>query len=334
MKTYQRLERHKMHKIAREKPSLLKRTLNHLYWGKRLSMAKIGKLLEVDAATICRYMKKLGIKSRSLSEASTKYPKSPFSGSTTEMAYLLGLMGDIHARYHRLQVDISLTTTHPAMIRLFESCFGKYGHVNKYPMLNPNLNYYEWHCYCNLHPSFSFLMVRNQNLSEWMLNDDNLFYWYLSGLIDSEGFITVGKCKNKKQRHEYTRYLIGISSTDLHLLNQVAEKLCSLGYIVKIRVEVRSNKAFKEKKKVWSLRIERKPDVLNLMLNLKLHHQEKAEWKELALEIAKQNSIHWNEVADRVIALRGRIKQEVQLCRKEAEKMYVAKHSTPVRPSL
>lgn len=297
---------------------MLKRTLDHLYWRKRLSMAKIGKLLGVDAATICKYMKKLNIRSRNLSEASTRYPKSPFSGNIAEKSYLLGLMGDLHARYHRLQVNVSLTTTHPAMIRLFESCFKKYGRVNRYPIRNPEFNYYEWYCYCFLHPSFSFLVTSDKRLDEHMLNNNNIFYQYLSGLIDSEGFIEVSKCK------EYIRLLIGISSTNLSLLSEVAEKLRSLGYTVKIRESKRSSKAFKRRRELWDLRIERKSDVLRALLNLRLQHQEKSHWRGLALETAKH--VYWNEIADRVMALKKEIEKEVQLCKKEAERMYTMRH--------
>lgn len=289
-------------------------------------MVKIGELFGVSSATICRCMKKLGIEVRTPSETSMKYQKLPFSGSPTEKAYLLGLMGDFHARYHRLQVNVSLTTTHPAMIRLFESCFGKYGHVNKYPMLNPDFRYYEGYCYCNLHLSFSFLTARDQKLNEQVLNTDELFYRYLSGIIDSEGFIGVSKYSG--QRREYIRILIGISSTNLSLLEQIAQKLRSLGYSVKVREAKSSTNAFKGRRKLWNLRIERKSEVFRVLPNLKLQHQEKSEWSNLALKIAKSGHIYWGEIASRVMDLRMRIEQEVQLCKTEAKKMYVVRHST------
>ncbi|MBA7601098.1 hypothetical protein ES703_08165 [subsurface metagenome] len=315
-----------MHQILQKRPSFLKKTLNHLYWRRKLPMVKIGELFGVSSATICRCMKKFGIKVRTPSETSMKYQKLPFSGSPTEKAYLLGLMGDLHARYHRLQINVSLTTTHPAMVRLFESCFGKYGHVNKYPMLNPDFRYCEWYCYCNLHPSFSFLTVRDQKLSEQVLNTDELFYHHLSGIIDSEGFIGVSKCSG--QRREYIRVLIGISSTDLTLLKQVAQKLRSLGYSAKVREAKSSTNAFKGKRKLWNLRIERKSDVFRVLPNLKLRHQEKSEWGNLALKIAERGYTYWGEVASRVMDLRRRIDREVQLCKTEAKKMYVVRHST------
>lgn len=289
-------------------------------------MAKIGESLGVDATTIYRWMKKFNIKSRSLSEASMKYPNLPFSGNVAEASYLLGLMGDLHARYHHLQVDVSLTTTHPAMIKLFENCFGKYGRVNKYPMLNTDRNYYEWHCYCYLHPSFGFL-TRGRNLGDHILDEADLFYEYLSGLIDPEGFITVSRYRNKKQKQEYVRFLIGVSSTNLDLLNRVAEKLRSLGYTAKIREGKRSIKAFKGTKPLWDLRIERAPDVLRLMLKLELRHQEKSDWRDLVVEIARQGCVNWSRVANRVVAMRKKIEREVQLCKDKAEKMYMMKHS-------
>lgn len=289
-------------------------------------MVKIGELFGVSSATICRCMKKLGIEVRTPSETSMKYQKLPFSGSLTEKTYLLGLMGDFHARYHRLQVNVSLTTTHPAMIRLFESCFGKYGHVNKYPMLNPNFRYYEWYCYCYLHPSFSFLTAKDQKLSEQVLNTNERFYHYLSGIIDSEGFIEVSKYSG--QRREYIRVLIGISSTNLSLLKQLARKLRSLGYAAKIRKAKSSTNALKGKRKLWNLRIERKSDVFQVLSNLKLQHQEKAKWSSLVLEIAKRHHIYWDKVAGRVMDLKKKIEQKVQLCKMEAKKMYVVKHPT------
>lgn len=153
----------RMHQILQRRPSSLKKTLNRLYWERKLPMVKIGELFGVSPATICRYMKKFCIKVRTPSETSMKYQKMSFSESPAEKAYLLGLMGDLHARYHRLQVNVSLTTTHPAMIKLFESCFGEYGHVNRYPMLNSNFRYYERYCYCDLHPSFSFLIEKTRS---------------------------------------------------------------------------------------------------------------------------------------------------------------------------
>lgn len=68
---------------------------------------------------------------------------------------------------------------------------------------------------------------------------------------------------------------------------------------------------------------------------MKLQHQEKSEWGNLALKIAERGYTYWDEVAGHVMDLRRRIEREVQLCKMEAKKMYVVRHSTVDKhPSL
>jgi hypothetical protein len=113
----------------------------------------------------------------------------------------------------------------------------------------------------------------------------------------------------------------------LSLLKQVAQKLHSLGYSAKVREAKRSTNAFKGKRKLWDLRVERKSDVFRLLPNLKMRHLEKSEWSNLVLKIAERGYTYWDEVASYVTDLRERIKQEVQLCKKEAKRVYEKRKS-------
>lgn len=51
--------------------------------------------------------------------ASTKYPKSHFSGKLLEAGFLAGLVEDFHVREEGRLIELNSTTTHPAMGQLF-----------------------------------------------------------------------------------------------------------------------------------------------------------------------------------------------------------------------
>src|SRR3989441_10327672 len=93
---------------------------------------------EFSPVTVFLHLRKRGITLREKVEAQikavTKYARFPFSGEIVEKAYLLGFAwGDLHVSRHGRAIRIKTSTTHPALIELINSCFGRYGQVTQFP---------------------------------------------------------------------------------------------------------------------------------------------------------------------------------------------------------
>ena len=115
--------------------------LTELYLNQGRPQSELASIFGVQRQTVTRWLDRLGIQHRdqgdAVSMALNKYQSHPFEGSDQERAYLLGLRaGDLHAQAHGRKFRISVGTTHPSMMRLFQDSFSKYGQVRRYPKFN------------------------------------------------------------------------------------------------------------------------------------------------------------------------------------------------------
>ena len=270
-------------------------------------------------------MTKYGIPTRNKPKPVLKYARTPFSGDKNEKAYLLGLRaGDIHARKRATNtVGINVTTTRPAMLRLCEKVFGKYGYVKKYPVKGPVV--YEWYVYCDLDKSFEFLIEKPSQVP-----DDESFYAFLAGYVDSEGTWTFDKQVNKLM------FSFWIKSQDLGLLNQIKEKLKSDGFHPsgpKLQIKEGSwqkasinGKAVwvKNRKDFWCLRLNRQDEIILLAEKLTpfVHHEEKI--KRMSL-ISNAGDREWSKYGEEARSLVKQMNEESKEWVREAESAYKSK---------
>jgi DNA-binding XRE family transcriptional regulator len=116
------------------KKNLPIKEIKRMYCKEKLSLSQIAKIIGVGKETIRRRMIEYGISRRTLSEANSKYPTSPFSGNEIEKYYLIGFRsGDLFVVKSHNKIICSLSTTYPSMIHLFCKLFSKYSHCSKTP---------------------------------------------------------------------------------------------------------------------------------------------------------------------------------------------------------
>jgi hypothetical protein len=124
----------------------------------------------VSAVTIWNHLRARGVPLRGRIDAQikavTKHERRPFAGDDLEKAYLMGLRyGDLDVVLHGRATRVRVSTTHPAMAKLFESLFSRYGFVHRYPKTT-NLTGYEWTLECDLDSTFEFLLEKKTLTTE------------------------------------------------------------------------------------------------------------------------------------------------------------------------
>jgi hypothetical protein len=292
--------------------------LREIYWGRRLSLHKIGILFDKSASSVLQEMRKQGVRTRTLSEAMTVYEKLPFSNDPNEKAYLQGLRaGDLHTARHGLSIRATVSTTHPAMLELVKDLFGKYGRVVASPKFLRKTNQFEWEVYGYLHASFEFL-VKPLELA------DESFLSFFAGFFDAEGTISIFK----QHRSTTTGLRVEVSSCNRDLLLLIAEKLRRIGYGAYLSEKPVRRKGEKVgygpyNEDFWRLSLTRSDEALRLLRSLPLRHREKVAKKELALRCRK---MPWVDVASQVRALRASIEAEVDDCVEAAKRIYLNRH--------
>lgn len=167
-----------------------------------------------------------------LSRTLTKYPKVPFSGNLKEKAYIIGLRyGDLSVQKHGRNLRISTASTHPDMIKLFESVFCSYGKVGKYPKYNNGTDRYYWSTYCDLDQSFGFLLTKKDSIPMWILENNDYFFSFLSGYFDAEGCLSLYVDPKGNSNVQFI-----IKTCDKGVLEGILNNLHKLGFEINIRL--------------------------------------------------------------------------------------------------
>lgn len=295
--------------------------LYHWYIDERKSINEIAKYLHVSYASVRKWLKKHKIPIRSISEASRKYVRIPFSQDATEKAYLLGFcIGDAYISKRYQSIDIWTTTTHPAMIRLFHILFSKYGHVSEYPKKGTLV--YEWSLRCSLDKSFSFLLEKyKKTISDCITKDENTFYSFLAGYMDAEGCWTV-----MKSHKDGIGIVFEIQSKDIEILEMIKMKLEEFGYHPTSGLKP---KCLDSSKSLRFIRLCRSYEISKLAKKLLIYskHAEKIEKMQFILNIEEES---WIKIKPMLIKLRNRIRSNVIECKNKAEAEYNEKQNCGV----
>ncbi len=218
------------------------------------STTGIAKKYGVSASTVCRHLHThISLRDRieAIVLASTKYPKKPFSGDSLEGAYLSGFVEDCHVRKQGRQIEVSTSTTHPAMEELFRSVFESYSHVTRRVGFDDLHFYYRYLLTTYLENSFEGVLAKSGGLPPRIPREDGsaLVNAYLAGLVDAEGtvrlynshgradavlFVTINKYQllNTLKRilggnlywHERAWRLVFYGKAAVHLLGQLSLK--------------------------------------------------------------------------------------------------------------
>ena len=238
---------------------------------------------EFTPATVWNHLKRREVPLRDKVQAQikavTKYERKPFRENGRAKAYLMGLrFGDLDAVTHGRAVRIRLSTTHPAMARLFEELFEEYGKVKWYPRRNPLVGY-EWTLECDLDGSFSFLLPKAIPADLQALGREEM-RGFLAGLFDAEGSIYL---HNKRGR----RYPEA-SFTNAHqpLIDFVSRTIsgCGLGPKQEWRDQALSRGGVGGRGRLGHVRLWRVGEVQDFLRTLPLRHDEKVEKARLVLD--------------------------------------------------
>jgi len=132
-----------------------------------------------------------------------RYPRTPFPGDETEKSCLLGYRaGDVNAfQDSALTVTARVSTTHKAMIEMFQATFSQYGHCIATPR-KVSLTGYDWQIKVYLDNSFRFLIPKPQ----FPPSEQSLLYSFTAGLSDSDG------CWSAYESRGRTAYSFDITS--------------------------------------------------------------------------------------------------------------------------
>lgn len=246
-----------------------KEALIDLYWNKNTKPREIAMLFGIkNERTVRKKMEKYGIRRKSLSEANTINKKFSFSENHLEKAYLLGLRaGDFHAKWMRHTIRVQTSTTHPALFDVLCNSFENYGKPSRYLYNGPHG--LEWFIYADLNSSFEFLINKPNEIPDWIIADNQLFFAFLAAYSDCEGNWHLTKS------HEiHTRFTFRLRTSDKKILENIKSKLESLGYSPNLNIErakgtisgygVYSND-------FYSLIIGKKEEVIRLIQNLLPH---------------------------------------------------------------
>ncbi len=284
-----------------------KELLFDLYLTKKLSISKIAKILHLSYRTIWKLLKRYEIKTRSISETSTKYPKTSFYGDIKERAYMMGLRAsDLNARKRSNLIEVRLATTHKLLIEVFKELFGKYSHVSETLWYNRKTRETIIRVSCLLDNSFDFILEKPQEIPQWVLNNTEIFFSFLAGYMDGDGYWTI-----RKHYKNWVGFRFGIDTMDKEILEQIHKKLLSLGFFSTFHLKAVKGGGKKEypyRKDVYIVSLNRKSDVINLVKRLLplSCHKEKI-WKmDLILESMDKN---WDDVKDKVSGLKEKIKE-------------------------
>lgn len=263
----------------RKSVSITKEILFNLYQKKKMTQKQIAQKYGHSRYGIQRWMKIYGVKSRSLSQAFTKYPKFNFTEDFIKKAYIIGFrLGDLNVyKVHEL-IQVRCSTTKEAQITLIENLFKRYGNVHIWKAKRGTFE-----IIALLNKSFSFLLPKKDEIESWIKPNNKYFLSFLAGYSDAEGsyylrkpysrFGKVGWGVFEIQTYDkniiYAIYIylkaLGIKST--------FSKSRSAGYIDK--------RGIKTNKDCWRISIVKKQSLWNFIKLIESYHKHTDKLKNL-----------------------------------------------------
>ena len=243
----------------------------------------------VSPVTVWLHLRKRGVQLRDKVDAQiqavSKYERGTFKGNRLDRVYLLGLRyGDLDVVRHGRAIRVRVSTTRPAMAKLFESLFAPYGHVARYPR-TAAFTGYEWNLECDLNRSFEFLLPKPSIAElERLPRRDTLAF--LAGLFDAEGSVLL---HNKRGRYNPE---VTFSNTEEELLQYVSRCLTRLGVHCKFGWQVQpiDRGGITGPSRLGHLNVWRFHDVQHFLRMLPIRHADRVGKSHLVLQARYRSS--------------------------------------------
>ena len=190
-----------------KKRFISKTTLVDLYTNKKLSLKKIGKLYQMTPSGILKRMRKYDIYRRTSWDTNTGI-KNPFQGTLEEKSYLIGFrLGDLGVRLSSKRTGailIGCSTTKKEQVILIKNLFENYakvwvGKIRKNGVVSTS---------SILHPSFSFLLPKNDRIESWIVSTPKNMNAFIAGYTDAEGSLGVYNKRAKYRLGSYDKEIL------------------------------------------------------------------------------------------------------------------------------
>jgi intein-encoded DNA endonuclease-like protein len=244
--------------------NVFEKELRKLYLQDKISTLKIAKIHHCDDEAIRWRLHKFRIPIRSKFEANRIYPLYDFSGKLEEKSYLIGFrLGDLWVgliRENSQTICVRCSSTRQEQINLIKDMISSYGHVR----INEKDKRGAFKIRCHLNMSFNFLLVKKDEVPEWIYKDDKYFMAFLAGYFDAEGCMGV--------RKDNTSYF-QISTYDNNILHQIYKKLNTLN-IKCLAPKLSRKRGYKDNFGVrngdrWIIGVFQKSSILRLLDSMK-----------------------------------------------------------------
>lgn len=239
------------------------KTLLNLY-EKGYSLKRIGEMYNVTASTVLKKTRSNNIPLRSTWEASTGV-KKPFNGTLEEKAYMIGFrIGDLGVRQSSPKTNrvlVGSNTTKDEQVLLMSNLFKNYSNVwvskpNKIGVMSFSTM---------LHPTFSFLLPKNDNIESWIKINKKLMTSFVAGYIDAEGSFGVYNNRSKFR----------IGSYDKNILKQIDQWLSKLK--IKSILKLERIKKLGQNNDFWRITVNEAASLnrLHILVYDKLRHKKR-----------------------------------------------------------
>jgi hypothetical protein len=293
--------------------------LRAMYLEHSMSQSEIARILGVQRHTVSSWLRRLEIPIRtqgdSVSLALSKYSVREFDGDLATRAYLIGFRaGDLHAQIHGRRIRASVGTTHLAMAELFRLVFSRFAEVRRYPKYN-DLSGFHWCIFCDLDPTFDFLLKKQTEIPDWVLKNEESFYSFLAGYFDAEG------CISFDLRPMSRSISLILKTCDYGILRNAYVRLATDQYAPTMSLDKRAGEQDLNSD-FCALRVGSRSNALKLLDMMPLRHSEKVAKADLARSIASSG---WREGWQEVRLLRASIALDVRRFKSEAQDALTAK---------
>jgi hypothetical protein len=253
--------------------------------------------------------------------------RGTFTGGDLEMAYMMGMRaGDLNAfRQSPACIVGRVSTTHRAMLELFQQTFAPYGQCTM-AARRVFLSGFDWQIKVNLDNSFEFLVDKPISVP----TERNQFYRFIAGVSDSDGCW----CLFEDKRKAACAFMISSENKDLMVqLKRALEKECFHVYLyldrskgtTKVMRGPNETREIRLTRDSWRLDIHRREEVRALARRLMplSRHREKILKMFLVLD---ESNEEWKSMGPKVRALKDEIAEHTRDTIRFAEIEYKARH--------
>ena len=287
-----------------------------------LSTRKIGALLGIHHTQVYRRLKKLGVirpQKEAVRLANTKRWKNLKEPTREEKAILWWLAHtDAHVRKLRRQIEVSLKTPDPYLVRLYEDEFGKWAETKVTPCLVNAYSREKW--------AFNVLLPLEYH--DYLLDKDpiSINWRTIAMLVNTEGTISVTKDREK------ARAYIVIGSTEKQLLKRIQEWLRAFGVVSRLRKHKAKKRV--QNKQMWYLWIERRSSIELLLRNIQ---SDLIWWKQLLARFALStlhNDLDWKIAKEIRDSIKNMVRLIFKVSKEQIRKRLAESPPRPLNPFM